>query len=365
MAVAKKPRRRRNVGVTGDVYYGKEPIHIGLVTDLQLSKALTWYNYTQDPEKGQRWLIDYLERDGQAKSSIKCIKRLNPKRIIPTVFWMAKMLLNGSKFDKQTQKRFELQVKSYMNLGNTIRDPDEPVVKEKPNIQERIKEKGHGVIGDLEEAYDKYVLEGEKFSLYDYLQKNTVSPQIVGMIREYYTRVLDDLNDTNKEVKASFGRDRLKQARFLDDWMADLDRYGSNRKATKVRKPRKKKEKLAVDVVKRIKYLKEFKPLKIVSINPAEIVGSQQLWVYNTKYKQMNVYNAAGPSGLSMKGTTITGFSKEDSEVKTLKKPQEQINKLLSGGKIVLRKFMEELKTKGRVPNGRINAHCVLLRSVK
>jgi hypothetical protein len=66
-----------------------------------------------------------------------------------------------------------------------------------------------------------------------------------------------------------------------------------------------------------------------------------------------------------MKGTTITGFSKEDSEVKTLKKPKEQIQKLLSGGKIVLRKFMEELKTKGRVPNGRINANCVLLRVIK
>ena len=363
MAIAKK--RRRSVGVTGDVYYGKEPVVVGKISDLELSKCLTWYNYTQDVERGHRWLIDWLDRDGQSKSSIRCVKRLNPKRVTPTLFWMAKMLLNGTQFDKDTKKRFDLNVKEMINLGNKLKDPEESAVKEKPNIQERIKEKGHNVVGDLEEAYDNFVMNGEKFSLYDYLQKNTISPQILGMIREYYGRVLDDLTDTNKEVKASFGRERLKQVRLLEEWFSDMDRYGSNRKATKVRKPRKKKEKLAVDVVKRIKYQKEFKPLKLVSIQPTDIVGTQQLWVYNTKYKQLTVFNAANSSGLSVKGTTIIGFAKEDSQTKRLRKPEEQIAKLLIGGKIILRKFMTEIKTKGRVPNGRINENCILLRSMK
>lgn len=360
----KKRKARRSSGNT-DVYYGAEPIIVGGVTQLQLSEALTWYHYTQDVEKGQKWLAEWLDRDGLPKSSIQCIKRLNPKRVIPTVFWMAKMLLNGSKFDKETTKRFGLQVKEMINLGNKLTDPEEVVVKDKPNIQERIKEKGHSVLGELEEAYDNFVLRGEKFVMYDYLQKNAISPQICGMIREYYTRVLEDLNESDKEVKASFGRDRLKQVRFLDEWMADLDRYSSNRKATKVRKPRKKKQKLAVDVVKRVKYQKEFKPFKIVSIQPTEIVGAQQLWVYNTKYKQMIVFNAYGPAGLSMKGTTITGFCKEESQQKTLRKPEEQVNKVLNGGKIILRKFMSEIKTKCRVPNGRLNENCVLLKAIK
>jgi oligoribonuclease NrnB/cAMP/cGMP phosphodiesterase (DHH superfamily) len=279
---------------------------------------------------------------------------------------MAKMALNGTKFDKETQQRFEYKVKEIINSGSKLSDPEEiTTTKEKPNIQERIKEKGQNVIADLEEAYDLFVTKSQKFALYDFLQKNNVSPQISGMIRDYYSRVLEDLNCTDKEVRNSFGKDRLKQARFLEEWMADLDRHTSNRKASKVRKPRKKKQKLAVDVVKRIKYQKEFKPFKIVSIQPTEIVGSQQLWVYNTKYKQMVMFNASGPAGLSMKGTTITGFCKEESQQKTLRKPEEQINKVLSGGKIILRKFMSEIKTKSRVPNGRINENCILLRVVK
>lgn len=84
----KKRKARRSSGNT-DVYYGAEPIIVGGVTQLQLSEALTWYHYTQDVEKGQKWLAEWLDRDGLPKSSIQCIKRLNPKRVIPTVFWMA------------------------------------------------------------------------------------------------------------------------------------------------------------------------------------------------------------------------------------------------------------------------------------
>ena len=360
----KKRKARRSSGNT-DVYYGAEPILIGRISDTQLSQALTWYHYTQDVEKGHRWFLEYLERKKESKANIRSAKRINPKKVVPTVFWLAKMVLNGTKFDAQTQLSFETKVKDFIEKGKKIIDPEEPVAKEKPNIQERIKEKARNVVGDLEEAFDRFLTNSESFSLYDYLQKNSISPQIAGTIREYYERFLADLNDTDKEVRQSFGRDRLKQIKFLNEWMSDLDRYTSNRKVSKVRKPRKKKQKLAVDVVKRVKFQKEFKPFKIVSIQPTEIVGSQQLWVYNTKYKQMIMFNAAGPAGLSMKGTTITGFCKQESQQKTLRKPEEQINKILNGGKIILRKFMGEIKTKGRVPNGRINENCILLKAVK
>lgn len=360
-----KKRGARRSSSNTDVYYGSEPLFIGKITGLQLSQALTWYNYTQDVEKGHRWLIDYLERNKEPKSTIRSVKRINPKKIIPTVFWMAKMALNGTEFDSGTQKRFRSKVEEIVNQGSKMNDPEEPVSKDKPNIQERIKDKGINVIADLEEAYDLFLTQSQKFSLYDYLQKNNISPQISGMIKEYYERVLSDLNDKDKEVRQSFGRDRLKQVRFLDEWMVDIDRHTSNRKASKVRKPRKKKQKLAVDIVKRVKYQKEHKPFKIVSVQPTEIVGAQQLWVYNTKYKQMIMLNASGPAGLSVKGTTVTGFCKEESQQKTLRKPEEQINKVLSGGKIVLRKFMSEIKTKSRVPNGRLNENCVLLKIIK
>lgn len=364
----KKKRARRASGQKTDVYYGAEPIHIGKISNLELSKALTWYSYTQDNLKGFAWLLEYMKREGYNASDIAYIKRLNPERITGTNFWMAKLALNGTVFDKATKKRFGLQIKEMVNLGYMIstRSPQQSATKKKPpNIQERIKEKGEQIIADLEDALDGFYARKEKFSMYDFLQKNEVSSQIVNMISEYYQPKLDELNERDAQVTEAYGSDRARLKKFYTEWFNDIERYGSNRKVSKVRKPRKKKEKLAVDVIKRLKYQKEFKPLKIVSVSPIEIVGCQQLWVYNTKYKQLAVYHASGPAGISVKGTTLTGFEQSESEYKTLRKPEEQITKLLSTGKIGLRKFMGEMKTKARKPNGRINENIVILKVLK
>jgi hypothetical protein len=79
----------------------------------------------------------------------------------------------------------------------------------------------------------------------------------------------------------------------------------------------------------------------------------------------MAVYNAMGPAGLNVKGSTIIGFDEKTSIVKKLRKPTEQVNKLLDGGKVVLRKFMDEIKCKPKEANGRINNEIILLRIIK
>lgn len=360
-----KKRARRSSG-SSDVHYGPEPIFSGKITEPQIAKALNWYNYTQETEKGQSWLLEYMTREGYAKAEIQAIKRQNPNAIPGTDYWLAKMILNGAKLPKDYLQRFTARLKTAIAKGAGLKDPDAPVVKKKPpNIQERIKEKGVQVIADLEDALDAFYLRKEKFSMYDFLQKNEVSSQIVNMIVDYYQPKLDELNERDAQVAEAYGSDRARLKKFYAEWFADIERYGSNRKVSKVRKPRKRKEKLAVDVIKRLKYQKEFKPLKIVSVNPLEIVGAQQLWVYNTKYKQLAVYYAAGPAGISVKGTTLTGFEQDESEYKTLRKPEEQIAKLLTIGKVGLRKFMGEMKTKPRKPNGRINENIVILKALK
>ena len=72
-----------------------------------------------------------------------------------------------------------------------------------------------------------------------------------------------------------------------------------------------------------------------------------------------------GPAGLGVKGSTLTGWDEKTSVIKTLRKPTEQLNKLLAGGKIVLRKFMEEIKCKPKNATGRINKETVLVRIIK
>jgi hypothetical protein len=94
------------------------------------------------------------------------------------------------------------------------------------------------------------------------------------------------------------------------------------------------------------------------------VIGADQLWVFNVKYRTLGVYNAMGPSGLTIKGTTLQGFDDKTSKKKKLRKPEEVLKRCLTGGKIVLRKVLDEVNSKESAMNGRLNEETILLRVV-
>ena len=149
---------------------------------------------------------------------------------------------------------------------------------------------------------------------------------------------------------------------FIDQILNDIQQYRGVKKATKkVRAPRSvSKEK----VVSKLKYAKEDKSLKLVSVNPADIIGSQELWVYNTKTRKLGKYVAdsiRGPRGV--KGTTIIGYDEFKSVTKTLRKPDEKLREFAKATKIQLRKFIDDIKATETKLNGRISADVVLLKT--
>ena len=111
-----------------------------------------------------------------------------------------------------------------------------------------------------------------------------------------------------------------------------------------------------------MKYKKTDDALKLVSVNPADIIGSQELWVFNTKTRKIGKYVAAAYGELRVKGTTVIGFDENKSVQKTLRKPEEQLKEFKSAGKVALRKFLEDIKAVDIKLNGRINEDTVLLK---
>jgi hypothetical protein len=99
-----------------------------------------------------------------------------------------------------------------------------------------------------------------------------------------------------------------------------------------------------------------------VSINPTDIIGSQELWVFNTKTRKVGKYVAAEFSELSVKGTGIINFDESNSVQKTLRKPEEQLKEFKDSGKVQLRKFLEDIKAVDIKLNGRINEDTILLK---
>ena len=241
-----------------------------------------------------------------------------------------------------------------------------------PTIQDRMNEvaKKHILYFEmLEDAL--YTGESVDPKAYEYLTKNNVPQVLIGKIsavfeprcaevREARTTKDEDLKDAYSYMKAA---DYKRYDAFYDKLFADLTAYNQTKKATKkaaVRKP-PAKEKL----VRSLKYLKQDAGMKLVSINPVDIVGAEQLWVYNVKNRKLGKYVAEDQGGvLGVKGTSITGFSETKSTQKTLRKPEEQVKAFLASNKVELRKFLDNIKTTEIKLNGRINADTILLKVI-
>ena len=128
------------------------------------------------------------------------------------------------------------------------------------------------------------------------------------------------------------------------------------------RKPRAKKAQPKEKIVAKLKYAKSNEQLKLVSINPTDIIGAKELWVYNTKSRKLGKYVAADFQELGVKGTSITGYNENNSVQKTLRKPEEQLKEFKAAGKVQLRKFLDEIKAVDIKLNGRINEEIILLK---
>jgi hypothetical protein len=115
-------------------------------------------------------------------------------------------------------------------------------------------------------------------------------------------------------------------------------------------------------LIAKLFYQEAYAPSDLKSEDPKKIIGAQQLWVYNTKTKKLGVYQAEDASGLSVKGSTIIGYSESKSITKTLRKPDEVIPQVIKGGKVYLRNVLTDLTTKDSLLKGRINVDTILLK---
>jgi hypothetical protein len=129
------------------------------------------------------------------------------------------------------------------------------------------------------------------------------------------------------------------------------------------RAPRAKKTQPKEKLVAKLKYKKQDEALKLVSINPTDIIGVKELWVYNTKSRKIGKYVATEFSELGVKGTTIVNFDEAKSIMKTVRKPEEKLKEFKAAGKVQLRKFLDEINATEARMNGRINEEIILLKA--
>jgi hypothetical protein len=226
---------------------------------------------------------------------------------------------------------------------------------------------------ELEDAYTSFQEDPDSFNpkafkVLNLLKGKQAKAAHARIIKEFYASDLAEIEEAllgkDEQLKEAYSHITKAQMKKLLEFLKEIDGACTMlmQEAKVNKKPRATKAKPKEKIVEKLKYQKSDETLKLVSVNPTDIVGAKELWVFNTKTRKLGKYVAAEFSDLSVKGTSITGFSEMLSIQKTLRKPAEQLKEFKAAGKVALRKFLDDIKAVDIKLNGRINEETILLK---
>ena len=350
--------------------------------------AMKYYRMESSGKELKAKVIDWMGKNGYDKKTIASFKKTKDNRCSLTVGSIAACLLKGM---QSTRPDFNNGRDTATWLGKEIakiidegkNDIDEEAVKAAeadkpvvytPSIQERTRDAALLMTEEIETAYEAFQADPENFDpkafkMLNLLKGKGAKAAHARIIRDFYAGDLAELNELasgegDEQLKEGYKHRTRKQIKnfiaFLQEIESACNMLMQEAKVNK--KPRKTKAVSKDKLVAKLKFKKTDEPLKLVSVNPADIIGAQELWVFNSKTRKLGKYVAEEFKELGVKGTTITGFSEMKSVQKTLRKPVEQLAAFKSAGKVALRKFLEDINAVDTKMNGRLNEETILLK---
>lgn len=408
------PRRRggKLMGPSWDDWEKLTPDAFGRLQRI----AVDFYYQEYKPADLIPYFFEWMKNNGYTKDQIANAKKGSPR---PNFGTYAKILQDGCPDINPAYKEYweslpgtggEMKPHSYylrmwadecVERGEKVVEEveqEEPAKKKYvPTIQERIRDQAYDMLEDVDEWLDKWTEDTEAFDpkgfdIQRHFAKQQPSQAHARKMKALYEDALSDFDELErmptkgqlakmsehdadmweqlKEGYAHLKKADIKKYRTaIDSLMTELDFIIEKAKAT--RKPRKPKVHSATKQIEKLKFCKADSKYSLASVDPASIVGANELWVFNVKTRKLGKYIASNidpkgmarvGTGFSVKGTTILGFDENLSVQKTLRKPEEQLKEFKDAGKVALRKFLDEINTTDTKLNGRINLDTVLLK---
>jgi hypothetical protein len=382
----------------------------------------SWYYENFKPAELYAFVAEWMIKEEYSKEDVKAVKAAPNSALSITAAIVARMDLMGApRLTKPEADHWlslpgtmgELKcsidflkesIEKYIEAGKDKVAEKEEEEKEKvkvyvPSIQERIRDQAVEQSEDIDIWLEGWIedpnsFDPKGFDFKRHFGSKGVTQAHARKLKSFYEDTLADYDDLErmptkgqlakmsehdadmweqlKEGYAHVKKADIKKLRTaISELMVALDFIIDQAKAT--RKPRKAKPRSADKVIAKLKFLKVDEKYKLASINPIDVVGANELWVFNVKTRKLGKYIASSidpkglgreGTGLSVKGTTIIGFDEKLSVQKTLRKPDEQLKEFKNAGKVALRKFLEDINTTDTKLNGRCNLDTVLLKVV-
>ena len=351
-------------------------------------RAMEYYRLESDIKTYKPAVAKWMETVGCTKADITAFKKVKDNRINTTMGAVACCLNRGMtpqrpdfNSGRDTAAWLREEIVKVIAAGKDDIDEVEAKALEAakpavytPSIQERVREAAYRMTEEIENAIESFQADAENFDpkafkVLNLLKAVEAKAAHARIIKEFYSKDLAELEELAsgegcEQLKEGYSHRSRKQIKnliaFYQEIMAACTMLAQEAKVN--RAPRAKKAVPAEKLVAKLKYKKTDEPLKLVSINPADIIGTSELWIFNTKTRKLGKYIAAEFNVLGVKGTTITGFNEHTSVQKTIRKPEEKLKEFKAAGKVQLRKFLEDINATDTKMNGRINEDTILLK---
>jgi len=351
--------------------------------------SMDYYRLESDIKSYKPVVVKWMESVGCAKADIVAFKKVKDSRVGTTMGAVAACLNRGmtpqrADFNqgRDTAAWLRAEIVKVIAEGKDDVDPDIAAAEKEaakkdvytPSIQERVREAAMRMTEEIENAIESFQTDPENFDpkafkVLNLLKAVDAKAAHARIIKDFYARDLAELTElasgkADEQLREGYSHRSKKQIRNFIAFLQEIESACTMlaQEAKVNRKPRKAKAISKDKVVSKLKYKKTEESLKLVSINPTDIIGSKELWVFNSKTRKLGKYVAAEFHDLGVKGTTITGFDEFKSVQKTLRKPAEQLKAFKDAGKVALRKFLDDINAVDTKMNGRLNEETLLLK---
>ena len=347
--------------------------------------AMNYYRLEFSGKDLKPAVIKWMTSVECAAEDIAAFKRTKDNRVNVTMGAIASCLLRGmpavrADFNsgRDTAAWLRSVIVETIEAGKNDKDDTEVVevkpVGVQPSIQDRVREAAYKMTEEIEDAIDGFQTDPESFDpkafkMLNLLKGKEVKAAHARIIKTFYSRDLAELEELasgkgDEQLREAYSHRSKKQIKnliaFYQEIMMACDMLAQEAKVN--RAPRKTKAVPKEKLIAKLKFKKTDEPLKLVSINPVDIIGASELWIFNIKTRKLGKYVATEFNTLNVKGTTITNFDEFKSVQKTIRKPEEKLKEFKAAGKVQLRKFLDDINATDTKMNGRINEETILLK---
>lgn len=336
----------------------------------RLMSALNWYNANREEKDFRAYAEYYVKNSPELKEYAHAVSKASFLEV-KGIGVIGRLIRREQYVDikdmMKTLERLESLNVKYPKTVEKKQAATATTAVAPVSIQERIADTASKFAADVDGQIDEFVLQkASDFSMKSYLIGNAVSGVVAKKIGQKYTRLAKELEEAvagkDPQLKEAYSYLTKPQLRkflaLVSSIVADCNQQVVSAKS--VRKPKARKVKPPSVVAAKIKPLKEYAALKLKSIEPAKIIGADELWVYTPTTRKLTLYRGADGKPLGVSGMSVINYDVEKSETKTIRKPEEFF-KGLSYGKRAMANAWKALGDRSSKPRARINDEMLLL----